>query len=113
WFFIVLATYLLGASNPTLLLAIFFVLMTIYSFAAGFSGNAFMTIVAKVIPVKMRGSFFGVREFTATLMGLLAGYLVAVALSPQRGYAFPENFGILFVLLFGSIGSGLLIFALV
>lgn len=112
WFFIVLATYLLGASQPALLLTIFFILMTIYSFAAGFAGNAFMTMVAKVIPIQVRGSFFGWREFTATAMGLLAGYLVAVALSPERGLAFPENFGLLFVLLFGAVGAGLLIFAL-
>lgn len=112
WFLIVVATYLLGVSNPSLLLAIFFVLMTIYSFAAGLAGNAWMTIVAKVIPIPLRGSFFGVRDLSATLMGLLAGYLVAVALSPERGLAFPSNFGILFILLFGAIGSGLLIYTL-
>ncbi|HZQ11113.1 MAG TPA: MFS transporter [Anaerolineae bacterium] len=109
-FLVVVSTYALGAHYPTLLLAIFFILMTIYSFSAGFAGNAFMTIVAKVIPMQMRGSFFGWREFTATAMGLFAGYLVAVALSPQRGLVFPDNFGILFVLIFGSVGAGLLLF---
>lgn len=113
WFLIVLATYLLGAHNPGLLLAIFFALMTVYSFAAGVAGNAFMTVVAKVIPIARRGSFFGWREFCGTAMGLLAGYLIAVALSPERGLPFPENFGLLFVLLFGAIGSGLLLFTLV
>ncbi len=113
WLLIVLATYMLGAQNPSLLLGIFFVLMTIYSFAAGFAGNAFMTIVAKVIPVARRGSFFGWREFAGTAAGLLAGYLVAVALSAERGYRFPENFGILFVVAFGAIGVGLFGFSLV
>lgn len=111
WLFIVIATYALGRTNPSLLLAIFFVLLTIYSFAAGFAGNAFMTIVAKIIPMSRRGSFFGWREFAGTAMGLLAGYLVAVALSPERGLPFPENFGILFVVAFGAIGAGLLLFA--
>ncbi len=111
WLLIVVAAYTIGAHNPSLLLAIFFVLITIYSFAAGFAGNAFMTIVAKVIPIQRRGSFFGWREFSGTATGLLAGYLVAVALSPERGFAFPENFGILFVLAFGAIGAGLLLFA--
>ncbi len=111
WLLIVLATYTIGAHNQPLLLAIFFVLMTIYAFAAGFAGNAFMTMVAKVIPMQRRGSFFGWREFTGTAMGLLAGYLVAVALSPERGYVFPENFGILFVLIFGAVGAGLVLFA--
>lgn len=111
WLLIVLATYLIGANNPTLLLIIFFVLMTIYAFTAGLAGNAFMTIVAKIIPAQRRGSFFGWREFSGTAMGLLAGYLVAVALSPERGLVFPENFGILFILALGAIGAGLLLFA--
>lgn len=113
WFLIVVVTFRLGTSNPTLLLFIFFVLMTIYSLAAGFAGNAFMTIVAKIIPVQRRGSFFGWREFSGTAAGLLAGYLVAVALSPARGLVFPDNFGILFVLTFGLVGVGLLLFNLV
>ncbi len=110
WFLIVVATYTLGATQPTLLLVIFFILMTIYSFTAGFAGNAFMTVVAKVIPITRRGSFFGWREFTGTAMGLLAGYVVAVALSPQRGLVFPDNFGLIFLAAFGAIGSGLLLF---
>lgn len=113
WFFIVIATFTLGAQNPTLLLVIFFILMTIYSLAAGVAGNAFMTIVAKVIPTQRRGSFFGLRELSGTTMGLLAGYLVAVALSPQRGFVFPDNFGVLFIVAFGAIGAGLIIFTLI
>lgn len=111
WLLIVVSTYTLGAQNPSLLLAIFFVLMTIYTLTAGLAGNAFMTMVAKIIPMHRRGSFFGWREFAGTAMGLLAGFLVAIALSPERGFRFPDNFGILFVLIFGSVGAGLLLFA--
>lgn len=113
WAIIVVATFALGASRPTELLVIFFVLITVYSFAAGFAGNAFMTIVGKIIPMPRRGSFFGLRELTGTAMGLFAGYLVAVALSPQRGLEFPNNFGILFVITFGTVALGLMVFALV
>lgn len=113
WMLIVAATFLIGTQNPPLLLGIFFLLMTIYALAAGFGGNAFMTIVAKVIPPQQRGSFFGWREFSGTAMGLVAGYLVAIALSPERGFVFPGNFGVLFVVAFGSIGAGLLLFNLV
>ncbi|MBI4675930.1 MAG: MFS transporter [Chloroflexi bacterium] len=113
WLLIVLATFLLGATNQTLLLAIFFALMTIYSLAAGVAGNPFMAIVAKVIPMPRRGSFFGWREFSGTAMGLLAGYLVAVALSPERGLGFPNNFTLLFVVTFGAVGAGLVLFTLV
>lgn len=113
WFFIVVATYLLGATSEALLLAVFFLLMTVYSLAAGVAGNPFMAIVAKVIPIPRRGSFFGWREFTGTAMGLLAGYLVAVALSPERDLPFPQNFTLLFTVAFGAIGAGLILFTLV
>jgi MFS family permease len=113
WICIVLATYLLGTRDASLLLAIFLVLMTVYAFTAGFAGNAFMTIIAKVIPAQRRGSFFGWREFAGTVAGLLAGYLVAVALSPERGLTFPDNFGLLFLVTLGATGTGLLLFSLV
>lgn len=113
WLLIVPATYFLGATNPTLLLAIFFALMTVYSLAAGVAGNPFMAIVAKVIPMPRRGSFFGWREFFGTAMGLLAGYLVAVALSPERGLTFPVNFTLLFLLTLGAAGIGLVLFTTV
>lgn len=113
WALIVPATYFLGATNPTLLLAIFFVLMIIYSLAAGVAGTPFMAIVAKVIPIPRRGSFFGWREFFGTGMGLFAGYLVAVALSPARGLVFPDNFTLLFLVAFGAIGAGLVLFTMV
>ncbi len=110
WLLIVIATFTLGATQPPLLLVVFFVLMTIYALAAGFGGNAFMTIVAKIIPSHRRGSFFGWREFAGTAAGLAAGYLVAVALSPERGLVFPDNFGMIFIVAFGSVGAGLLLF---
>lgn len=110
WALIVPATYLLGGTNPTLLLAIFFALMTVYSLAAGVAGNPFMAVVAKIIPIPRRGSFFGWREFSGTGMGLLAGYLVATALSPARGLAFPDNFTLIFLVAFGAIGAGLILF---
>lgn len=113
WMLIVPATYFLGGSNPTLLLVIFFVLMTVYSLAAGVAGNPFMAIVAKIIPMPRRGSFFGWREFTGTGMGLLAGYLVAVALSAERGLVFPNNFALLFLVALGAVGAGLILFTLV
>lgn len=110
WALIVITTFQLGATQPGTLLLIFFGLFTVFAFSAGFGGNAFMTIVAKVIPMQRRGSFFGWREFVATVTGLVAGYLVSVILNPAQGLAFPTNFGILFALAFGGITVGLFLF---
>ncbi len=111
WGMIAIATPVMGASNPTLLLTLFFILFTTYSFAAGFAGNAFMTMVAKIIPAQRRGSFFGWRDLLGTVTGLLAGYLISVALSPERGLNFPDNFAILFIITFGAVALGLTLFA--
>ncbi len=113
WTVIVVSTYWLGSSNPTLLLILFFIPYTIYSFMAGFAGNAFMTIVAKTIPSKRRGSFFGYRDLTGTAAGILAGYLITLALAPNNGLNFPYNFGILFVIAYIAITSGLLLFVFI
>jgi MFS family permease len=110
---IVATTFMIGPSNPTLLLTLFFLFYVTYSFVAGFAGNAFMTMVAKIIPVQRRGSFFGMRDLTGTAAGMLAGYLILLALAPQGGLAFPYNFGIIFVLTLITVTFGLGIFGLV
>lgn len=113
WGAIAIVTPLIGASNPTLLLALFFFFYVTYSFAAGFAGNAFMTMVAKIIPLHSRGSFFGMRDLTGTAAGILAGYLIALALAPRGSLPFPNNFGILFFITFVAVTVGLTSFGLV
>lgn len=113
WGVIAIVTPLVGASNPTLLLTLFFFFYVTYSFAAGFAGNAFMTMVAKVIPLRSRGSFFGMRDLTGTAAGILAGYLITLALAPRGGLPFPNNFGILFFITFTAVALGLASFGLV
>ncbi len=113
WGAIIFLTPLIGAHNPPLLLVLFFIFFSTYSFAAGFAGNAFMTMVGKMIPAQRRGSFFGMRDLTGTSAGLLAGYLVSLVLTPQNGWSFPYNFEILFVILFVAIVVGQAVFAFV
>jgi MFS family permease len=113
WGMIVLATFIIGASNPTLLLSLFFVFYVAYSFTAGLSGNAFMTMVGKIIPLQRRGSFFGMRDLTGTATGILAGYLISLVLAPQAGLTFPYDYGVLLFITFVAIASGLALFGLV
>jgi MFS family permease len=110
---IVLTTFVIGASNPSLLLTLFFIFYFTYSFVSGFGGNAFMTMVGKIIPLQGRGLFFGMRELTGTASGIVAGLLISFVLDPQRGLEFPYNFGIIFVLTLASVALGLGLFALV
>lgn len=113
WGGIVVTTFVVGASNPTLLLTLFFIFYITYSLAAGLGGNAFMTVVAKVIPLSRRGSFFGMRDLAGTAAGVIAGYLIALVLAPQGGLTFPYNYGILLLITFVAISVGLALFIFV
>ncbi|MGB8644375.1 MAG: MFS transporter [Anaerolineae bacterium] len=110
WIIIVGVTFWIGAGNRTLLLALFFAAYVTYSFMAGFAGNAFMTMVAKMIPSNRRGSFFGYRDLTGTGAGILAGYLISLALASNNGLGFPYNFGVLFIITWTAVTVGLTLF---
>ena len=113
WAVIIAATFLLGQSNPLLLLGIFFGFYSIYCFAAGFAGTPFMDIVARTIPVQRRGSYFGARDLWGAFMSIGAGLIVAQLLNPDIAPAFPLNFGILFLITGIAVWIGLGAFAFV
>ncbi len=113
WSVLILATFLVGASDPGLLLTLFFLCFAAFCFAGGLGGASFMNIVAKTIPVERRGTFFGRRDFTGALLAIGGGYIVNLLLSPETPLSFPNNFGILFVISGVAAAVGLGAFALV
>lgn len=107
WSLLVLATFLIGTSNPVLLLAIFFILYTIYSLAGGVGGASFMDIVAKTIPPARRGTFFGRRDLAGSLCAIGASYLIGILLNPDLAPSFPFNFGVVYLIAGVAITLGL------
>lgn len=97
WLAWTLATFLLAYNFPALLL-VFFVAYGINALASGFAGLPFLDIVAKTIPSRRRGSFFGARMFTGGVLGLAASVVVGLILSEDAGSAFPQNVGVLFAI---------------
>ena len=111
WGLITLAVFLVEDSS--VLLVVFFILLTAHSLAAGLSGICFVDIVAKAIPSTRRGTFFGLRLFLGGLLALGGSLLVKYILDEQRGLAFPDNYAILFLLSFFAAIAGLVAFSLV
>lgn len=86
----------LFASQPVVLLVLFFVFFTLYSFSAGWSGVPWYEMVNKVISPRRRGTFFGLRNFWGGLLALALAAPVGAIMSEELGLPFPYNFALLF-----------------
>ncbi len=97
WALMVGIVFLIGNRNPGLTLMCFLLLYTLFCFGAGISGLPWLDVVAKAIPLRQRGSFFGWRDFSGGILAIGASVLVRLALDERRGAHFPLNFGLLFI----------------
>jgi MFS family permease len=85
-------------------------LILIYSLSGGLSGIAFMEIVAKTIPPKRRGYFWGGRLFFGGLLALIGSFIVSFILGKKEIFLFPINFVILFLIAFILISLAFLLY---
>jgi MFS family permease len=111
---LLLAIFAAGSlpSNTSLMLII--ICYSIFNFGGGTSTLAFQDVVAKVIPPRRRGSFFGTRQlFGGLLTFAIVGPLVRWLLGEASPLPFPSNFGVLGVLAWISLSAGLIAFAIV
>ncbi|MBC8075474.1 MAG: MFS transporter [Chloroflexales bacterium] len=100
--------------RPELALAAIIVCYTVFNVGGGTSALAFQDVVAKVIPPRRRGNFFGVRQLYGGLLAFaLAGPLVALLLNSNGPLPFPLNFGLLALLSLVFMSVGLLSFCFV
>jgi MFS family permease len=108
-----LSTVLL-AGQPTLLLVVFLVLFTLYSFLGGISTLPWYEMVGKVISPRRRGSFFGLRSFWGGVLSLAAAAPIAAIMSEQLwGLTFPYNFAFIFAIGAVVVGAGVYFWCLV
>lgn len=106
-FTIPIALLLLARESPTTALAWVFGMTTVFWVMDGACAVSWFDIVAKTIPARIRGRFFGAMQATAGALAICAGLLVHQILrSPQLPY--PANFALLSMLWFvGAMGSQL------
>jgi MFS family permease len=86
------------AENTAVLL--FVLLMVWKALASGFVALPWQELIASVMPMSLRGRFFGVSRFAGNFLGLGAAAIAGVVLSRQ---AYPHNYAIIFAIAFGGV----------
>ncbi|HWE64242.1 MAG TPA: MFS transporter [Chloroflexota bacterium] len=92
-----IATIGLWPAHPQILLVIFFLLMILWTAGGGITTPAWLHMVSLMIPMRLRGRFFGSASSIGGLLGVGGAAATAVILHHFR---FPTNFVICFLATF-------------
>jgi sugar phosphate permease len=95
WLGMAAAVFAIGDRSPIALLLIFYALYTVNSLASGLAGLSFMDVVAKTIPSRRRGAFFGNRLLFGNLLALGASVIVDAALGGTLGFPYFTSIALL------------------
>jgi len=98
--FLALAILAWPQTSTAVSLMVFFVLITIYSFSGGLTGVAWQDYVAKLIPLRRRGFFFGTANSLSGVLGTVGAYSSSLLL---ERYPFPHNFAVCFLAAFAAV----------
>jgi MFS family permease len=110
----VAAIFAIPVLPPEAVIGVILLCYAAYNLAGGTGSLGFQDVVAKVIPPRSRGRFFGIRQLVGGLLAfLLAGPLVQRLLAADSPLAFPLNFGVLAALSLVMIAIGLTSFMLI
>lgn len=90
---LVIAIWLFAATNPTLMLVLFFLLFGFFRAVGGANMPAWSELIAKVIPNYIRGRFFSITQGVGGGLGAIGIFLAGVLLDR---YPFPANFVAIF-----------------
>ncbi|MDA8218341.1 MAG: MFS transporter [Dehalococcoidales bacterium] len=96
-----LAALMLAESQPALALALTIVFVATMAFSGGVLMPAWMDVIAKVIPMHLRGRFFALGDVLSGLMGVGGAALVGYFLT---NYAFPLSYALCFFAAAGAAG---------
>lgn len=83
-----------------LLLTIFFSLFTVYAFGAGFTSTAWQDFIARIIPERRWGLFFGLQLGVGGLLGVAGAAVATTILATQP---FPQSVGMLALMCFAAM----------
>jgi sugar phosphate permease len=87
FFGLAIVALLMQRLEANLIIALAFVMLSIYAIGGGLAATAWQSMIGKIIPAEKRGTFFGTQSAVANLTGavgaLLAGFLLQLPLAPR------------------------------
>ncbi|MFC1922399.1 MFS transporter [Chloroflexota bacterium] len=90
-------------------LVLTFILLIWFGFGGGFTATAWQSLIAKVIPTRLHGTFFGVQSAAANLMAGVSAILAGIVLVT---YDYPLDFTLCFILASISVAISFVFIAL-
>lgn len=91
--FLFIFTFLISDTNNNLLLILFYFSWTLYSMATGTVVPFWFDMLTKVIPVNIRGKFFGYQTFIGSILEVVGASIAGIII---KNYIFPVSFNIIF-----------------
>lgn len=92
---ILMGTIVLIVQNKMIMMVLFYFAYGFFSLVSGIVGVAWMDMIAKVIPINIRGRVFGIRTFLCSMVEFIGALLSVYIL--EKFYT-PYNYSILFYL---------------
>jgi MFS family permease len=93
--------------GPRRSLILTFALLIWQGFGGGFTATAWQSLMAKIIPVNLYGTFFGIQSSAVNFLSAIAAIIAGIVLST---YLYPLNFTLCFIL--ASIAMAISLFFL-
>lgn len=90
-----IVAWFMGALGEKLALYMTFVFLIWQGLGAGFTANAWQSMIAKIIPPKYRGTFIGSQASAANLLASISAILAGIILAR---FQYPSNFTLCFCL---------------
>lgn len=95
-----LVAWFLPRLKPEIALAVTFFLLIWQGLGAGFTAGAWQTMISKIVPAQLRGTFFGAQSSAANLLSSGSAILAGIILAQLPG---PLDFSLLFLLNVGAM----------
>lgn len=97
WLLMGLNVIFFADKNPLLFTILFYFLYSLIGLATAFSGITWLNFIVKIIPEAYRGKFFGVRFSISGIFEATGSILMGVVV---KKFSYPNNYGILFLIVF-------------